>query len=124
MQRDRPLTATSGQKTGGGNRKIELEGRAAVLIRLAPDPAAVAMDDFLAGGETEAGAFEFAAVVQPLERLEDLLVKFRLDADAVVANADESEAFNLRTCRNVHRRRIHIAVLDAIADQVLEKLHQ
>src|SRR5437667_6998807 len=119
MLRDLPLAAAGGLTAGDGNRKTEVECRAPVQVRLAPDPAVMAIDDLLAGGETESGAFEFTPPMQPFERLEDLLVEFRVDADAVVANANAPEAISFGTCRDVHHWRIDIAIFDAVSDQVL-----
>ena len=44
----------------GGDGKSELKGRSLVLLRLHPDPAAVALDDSLTQSETDSRAGEFA----------------------------------------------------------------
>src|SRR5262249_28629011 len=94
------LSSTSRISTGGAARvlspigfvpllgKREMEGAAAGGLPLRPgtdpDAAAVAVDDFLADREADAGARVLALVVQALEHHEDALEVLRLDADAVV----------------------------------------
>ena len=47
-----------------------------------------AFDDLLADGQAGAGAFVLVALMQSAEDAENLLVKRRVDADAVVAHED------------------------------------
>ena len=67
----------------------EVEGRALAGLRLDPDPAAVALDDFLADRQADAGAGILVAGVQALEDQEDAFGVLRVDADAVVADGEE-----------------------------------
>ena len=52
-----------------------------------PDSATVRFHDFLARGETDSAARNIAAV-QPPERLENIALITRLDADSVIAHGE------------------------------------
>src|SRR5688572_20121104 len=54
-----------------------------------PDAAAVAGDDFVDGGETDASPFKFRSVVQSLERTEQLGRVVHVESSPVVANEKE-----------------------------------
>ena len=69
------------------NEDAELGAAADFAVEL--DPAAVILDDFLSGGEAEAGAF--SGFFGGEESFEDTLAIFRGDAAAVVANGDDDE---------------------------------
>jgi hypothetical protein len=56
-------------------REGEAKDRALVRGGFDPDPAAVVLDDALADGQADAGAGVFIAGIQPLENVEDSLVK-------------------------------------------------
>src|SRR5215470_19444284 len=53
-----------------GTPQGEEERCAAADLALGPDPAAMAVNDALHGGEPDAGAFEFGRRMQPLKRAE------------------------------------------------------
>jgi hypothetical protein len=53
-------------------------------MRFNPDTAAVMPDDFSANGQSDAGAGIVAAPVQTAEDVENVLVKLRVDSDAVI----------------------------------------
>src|ERR1043165_9905826 len=91
--------------------------------RAHPDAAAVALDDFLADGEPDAGARILAHGVQPLEEHEDALEVLRLDADAVVGHRDAPLARLLRR-RDVDARHGAATELERVAHQVLEELRE
>src|SRR4030095_1203504 len=67
----------------------EEDGRTPADLRLHPDPPAMPLDDLLADRQTDAGSWVRTAVVQALEDDEDPLKILRLDADAVVAHAED-----------------------------------
>src|SRR5437870_520620 len=81
-------------------------------------------DDLFANGQADASAWIVGAGMEPLEQGEDPLLILRLDADAVIAHAEEPLA-TLTHSRDMHSRRLIGPVeLDAIGDQVLEQLAQ
>src|SRR3954447_1194958 len=100
-----------------------MERAAGAELRLEPDAPAVALGDLLADGKADARAGVLAHGMQALEQHEDALEVLRLDADAVVGDADAPLGiFLLR--RDVDARRRLAAELERIADQVLEELHE
>src|ERR1700689_5052385 len=64
----------------------EVDGGAAVDGAFGPGLAAVAVDDAPDGGQACAGAGELVGVVQPLERLEQLVDVGRVEAGPVIAH--------------------------------------
>lgn len=62
----------------------KVEDCSLVELRIEPDAAAVPLDDLLADGQPYAGPGILILGMQPLEHLEDLLLLFLRDADAVV----------------------------------------
>lgn len=84
---------------GGGSRRFfgdaceardeDAEFGSATEFAVELDPAAVILDDFLSGGEAEAGAF--SGFLGGEESFEDALAIFRGDTAAVVANGDDDE---------------------------------
>ena len=74
----------------GGRRRGSVKKKVAPCagLRLDPDAAAVPFDDFLADRQAGAGPFVFVALVQAAKDAEDLLMKRRVDADAVVAHEE------------------------------------
>src|ERR1039458_8983579 len=90
---------------------------------LHPDLASVALHNFLADGEPDASAGKLFGTVQALEEGENALGVLRLDANAVIAHREDPVvAFQDRG--NVYPGRVRPPEFDAIADQVLEELHQ
>src|ERR1700754_375596 len=86
------------------------------------DRAVVALDDLAAECEADPGAGVLAARVQALERAEDARRVLRLEADAVVGDADLGRAVQgVRV--DAHARGNAVAVeLDRVGDQVLQQL--
>src|SRR6185437_106444 len=68
-------------------RQRKPECRAVFAVALHPDTASVALDDLPANCQTHSGARHFAAM-QAFEDAENMLVKSRLDANAVVAHRE------------------------------------
>src|SRR5690606_23413819 len=81
-----PFLSTMGDLLLLGQREMECGAFAGP--RLDPDAAVVALDDLLADGEADPGAGILPLAVQPLEHHEDALEVLRLDADAVVRDAE------------------------------------
>src|SRR5262249_26844464 len=81
--------------------------------------AAVTLDNTLADREPDAGAGDCLSV-KPLEGHEDLLAVFRLDSDSVVLHG-ELHAGTFPGHGNVDNGRPAPAILDGVADEVLEK---
>src|SRR6185436_17784640 len=84
---------------------------------LDPDPAAVARDDAVNGGQTDSGPLVFRATVQALEGLEQLRGVDRIEADAVVA--DEVNAL-FRAAQLDARLWLLAGELPGVAEEVLE----
>src|SRR3954470_3366818 len=70
-------------------RKRDAEHAAAGLVRLAPDPPAVALDDPLADRQPHARAVVMLLPMQALEDVEDPVRLRGIDPDAVVADLDD-----------------------------------
>src|SRR4051795_12497268 len=100
-----------------------MERAAGAELRLEPDAPAVALGDLLADGKADAGAGVLAHGMQALEQHEDALEVLRLDADAVVGDADAPVAA-LVDGRDVDPRYARAAELERVADQVLEQLRE
>src|SRR5207253_5188959 len=76
-------------------RQVEPEARARAGHGLDTDPATVARDDPLHGGETDAAARKLVVAMQALERREQLPGARHVEADAVVAHDDATHAVAL-----------------------------
>src|SRR5439155_10645338 len=103
-------------------RKSVIERGARADFRLDPYLPAVAIDNALTDGETDARTRNSPAV-QPLEHAKNLLVILRRDPDAVILHGDTPQAI-LPFRGYMNERRAIAPVLDAIADQILEELHE
>src|ERR1019366_8906244 len=90
---------------------------------LHPDLASVALLNFLADGEPDASAGKLFGTVQALEEDENALGVLWLDANAVIAHR-EDPVVSYPDRGNVYPGRVRTLEFDAIADQVLEELHQ
>src|SRR6185437_8205748 len=85
------------------------------------DPAAVALDDFLADREPNSGAGVLLSGVQALEDHEDTVGVLGVDPDSVVPDGDSPpRADALR--RNADADGYLVTELERIADEVLKKL--
>src|SRR5262249_42412066 len=90
-------------------------------------------DNLLANGQARPGAFVFLAAMQPPEDAEDLLMVLRVDAQSVVPDEQRYEwetrinegfpASILRYPADDHFRAGAFVVLEAVADQIREQLH-
>src|SRR5205085_4428226 len=93
-------------------------------LRFDADMAAVALDYLLDDRQADAGARVLALVVQALEHHEDALEVLRLDADAVVLDAElvrRPEVLETDVDARLHRGR---AELERVAHQVLKELRE
>ena len=104
-----------------GNRKIK--SAALADIRLDPNPTAMPRDDFAADRQADSRSRISVGSVQPLENLENPLLVFRIDADAVIADGKEPRIL-LERRGNMNQWRLLPAKFDGVADQVLKKLQQ
>src|ERR671926_1153195 len=100
-----------------------MERAAKAQLRLDPDAPAMALDDLLADGKADAGARVLTHGMQPLKQHEDALEVLRLDADAVVGDADAPLGVFLGR-RDMDARRGLTAKLERIADEILEALRE
>src|SRR6267378_7332782 len=98
-----------------------MERAAGAGLRADPDTPAVALRDFLADGEPDAGSRVLAHRMQALEEHEDALEVLRLDADAVVGDADVPLA-RLLDRADMDAGHLLAAELERVADEVLEHL--
>jgi hypothetical protein len=83
----------------------------------------MALDDAFADCQPDAGAGILAPCVQALENHEQLRAVFGRDADAIVGDRKPPPPGFVRRF-DAHARRIVLAELECIADQVLEQLYQ
>ena len=97
----------------------EIEGGTASGLRFGTNRAAVAMDDALHGGETDAGAFEIFLAMQPLKGPEELIGIFRIEAHSVVAHeeGDGARGCGERAELN-HPMRQAAGEFDGVGDEV------
>src|SRR5579862_6549261 len=102
--------------------QCETEQRALSGHRFHPDAAAIPLDDALANRQADAGS-RVGISMQALENAEDLLGIFRLDPDAVVAHG-EQPVYGPAFCSDVNLGWIRTAILDSVANQVLQELHE
>src|SRR5208282_1179413 len=100
-------------------RQRELEDRTVASLGLDPDLSATVLDDLLADGQTDSVARIFGPGVQTLEDDKNMFCVLRVNADAVIAHAEQPlRARLLRAHGNF--RRIFPVELDRIPDQILE----
>src|SRR6202022_1785057 len=64
----------------------EIKGGAALQRSLRPDAAAMAMDDPLHNGQSNAGSFEFIGAMQPLEHAKEFVCVLHVKSGSVVAH--------------------------------------
>lgn len=103
----------------GRSRQREEEGGSALFGRRAPNRAAVAFDDLLAGGEPQPGSFILSSRMQLFERLEYGFATFIGDADAVVGDGKQPPSIVMRDSRHMHLRTLGFTVFQAVADEIL-----
>jgi len=84
----------------------------------------MALGDLLAGGQAEPGSLVFVPVMQPLEWLKHLFVTGLGDSDAVVLDRKQPGAMLIRTGGDMDGRYGGLAIFDAIANQILQKLRE
>ena len=86
------------------------------------DVATVALDDAVHRRESDAGAFEFAGLVQTLERLEQLVGVGHVEADTVVTHDEAAGAGTVlaQALQFDHRRGLVAGVFHGVAQQVLQ----
>ena len=108
--------AASGQFVAKG----EKETAAFPGFGFSPDPAAVQLNDLLTMGQTDAGAFIFAAGMQPLEDDKDPVQELFFDANAIVLYKEFPMTIVPYGADIDGRRLIRFAKFDGVADQVLE----
>src|SRR5688572_22304806 len=99
----------------------DMEGRAAPESGLGPDLSTNLSRNPLADRQSDAGAGTSRGASP--EELEHSLEVLRIDADAIVAHGDDP-GFRFTASGHMNPWRAFTAVLDGIADQVLQKLHQ
>src|SRR5579859_691977 len=90
---------------------------ASAKLGLHPDAAAVAFHDFFSNRQANAGAGILGSRMQPLKDIEDLVVKLRVNADAVVPDGETPYAGH-PFGRYMHERRFAAMELESIADEV------
>src|ERR1051326_1129662 len=95
-------------------RQEKIKCRSFPCDRFHPDASAVALDNFLAEGQADAGARIVLAAVQALEDDEDAVEVFLFDADAVVPDGQVPVAAVARDAE-MNLRRFAAAELDGVA---------
>src|SRR6267378_7242348 len=98
-----------------------MERAAGAGLRADPDAPAVALGHLLADREPDAGSRVFAHRMQALEQHEDAVEVLRLDADAVIGDADVPLARFLHRA-DMDAGHLLAAELERVADEVLEHL--
>jgi hypothetical protein len=83
----------------------------------------VALDDFLADGQSDAGPVELFPFVQPLEHAKNPLEVLRLNSQSVVLHRKYPFGPGIAGSGNMHFWDSRTLVLDGIADQVLKQLN-
>src|SRR5580704_2617008 len=101
-----------------GQRHRKPESRALSQRRFHPDSPPVALHDALANCQSNARS-RVVVTVQPLKHAENLLGVFRVDSNAVIFHAKQPIRI-LAPRADTHLGRIRPAVLDRVANQVLE----
>ena len=104
-------------------RQREIKRGAAPRLRIDPDAAARARDDFFARRQAYAAA-SYIRAVRPLHGLKNSLKPIALDAHAVIGHRKEPRRSLPCRAHSDHRWHAWAAVLDRIRQQVLEKLIQ
>jgi hypothetical protein len=83
----------------------------------------VAVNDFLAYGESNAGTIVLSAAVKTLKHLEDLFGVTLFEADSIVGDRECARAAVCGRCRDGdNARHIFPTVFECVADQVLQQL--
>ena len=80
--------APPGQPAGSSKKNVAPRSG----LALGPDAAAVALDDAVDGGQTDAGPLELGRLVQALERREEAVGVLHVEAGAVVAHVERGPA--------------------------------
>src|SRR5688572_12719612 len=100
----------------------EVERRALPGPAGGPDGSPVFLDDALGGRQADAGAREFALLVQPLEHGEELAGGGIVESRAVVAHEIDRLAIPLDLCAELHPRgALPAGKLSRVAQQVLQR---
>src|SRR2546421_2586470 len=99
----------------------EVKRRALLRCGLHPDPAAVTLDNLLADGEPQPRARVLVLPMQALEDDEDPLEVLRVDADPVVANAEQPLPLVPHACDS-DVWRCGPAELECVRDEVQEQM--
>src|ERR1700735_1493477 len=93
-------------------RRREEKRRPGSAFRLAPDPAAVALNHSLADCETQSRSAAAIVSLQPLEQREDLGVILRFDAGSVVPNGKFVESGSrVRPGRDIDLQKTAVAAV-------------
>src|SRR6185436_4366990 len=100
-------------------RQREVEDRTFVRLAFSPDAPALAIDDACDRREPDTRAVEVRRAVQPLERLEQLLLVSHVETGAVVANVPRRERAAARLPDLDARLRGLGGEFPGVADQVL-----
>jgi len=80
----------------------------------------VPLDNFLADGQSDAGARELVPFVQPLEHAKDLFEILRLDSQSIVLYRKYPLLLAILGGGDVHPRDSGTLILDTVADKVLK----
>ena len=102
----------------------EEEGCSLAHDGFAPDGAAMALDNLLAGRKTKARSCKYAGSVQTLEGFEDPCVIRRVDTDSVVFYGEQPSFVAIRSRGNTNLWPSNLAILYGVGDEVLQKLRQ
>src|SRR5690349_12062428 len=107
-----------------GLRQLNIERGALARTALRPDPPADPLDRFAYQREADAGAGILIVAMQALKDLEDVIVVFHLEADAVVGDAEHhAEIVAVRMDLDVRMRTL-ACVLQRVLEQVAQRQQQ
>src|SRR5687767_2352591 len=84
----------------------------------------MALDDFLANGQADAGAGKLAPRMQPLEQTKNPVKVLRIDADPVVLDRKQPLRSGILDGADMDLRDGVAVILDRVADEVLKQLNQ
>ena len=100
-----------------------MKGAAYAGLRLDPDGSAMVLDDSATNGKSNSSSGIVVCIVEPLKHFEDAIGVSRIDADAIVADRDQPRAVRSFGA-NAHAWRLSGAILDRIAHEVAQYLHE
>ena len=107
---------------GCGDCEGEIKSGAFVGFSLRPDAASVLVNNALHRGQTNARTFEILGPMQPLENAKEFVLVLHVEADAIVADEDDSLLILLVVIDFDDGLFTRASKLERVGDQVLKNL--